>query len=84
MEFIPTHPTCGQTATEFESRSKLTIATLRPKWFLISPSLKASGHSSLIMEKSCLIPIFAVFSAFQALVIALLRRFLVGPGAEDY
>jgi len=33
------------------------MATFLPNWFLISPSLKASGHSSLMMEKSCLIPI---------------------------
>jgi len=32
------------------------MATLRPKWFLISPSLTASGASSLMMEKSDLIP----------------------------
>jgi len=33
------------------------MATLRPNWFLISPSLIASGASSLMIEKSCLIPI---------------------------
>ncbi len=35
------------------------MATLRPKWFLISPSLMASGASSLITWKSCLIPILS-------------------------
>ena len=39
------------------------MATFLPNWFLISPSLNASGHSSLMIEKSCLIPIFALYSS---------------------
>lgn len=38
------------------------MATFRPNWALISPSLMASGASSLIMEKSCLIPMLAMGS----------------------
>lgn len=47
----------AEPVSDSRRRSKLTMATLRPNWFLISPSLMASGASSLMMEKSCLIPI---------------------------
>ena len=36
-----------------------TMATLRPKWFLISPALMASGACSSMSWKRCLIPIMA-------------------------
>lgn len=38
----------------------LTMATLRPNWFLISPSLIAAGACSWMSWCKCLIPILAV------------------------
>ena len=55
-----------------EDEGKLTMATFRPNWFLISPSLNASGHSSRMMEKRFLIPMIAIF--WVVLVVGLVVR----------
>jgi hypothetical protein len=46
---------------------KLTMATLRPNWFLISPVLMASGAFSAMSCARCLIPMFAVRSSDNTL-----------------
>ena len=42
------------------------MATFLPKWFLISPSLIASGACSLIIEPRFLIPILSDVSLNRA------------------